>query len=55
MSLIHSGTVSGGMTPKLEACLKALEKVPMTQIIDGRRPGALLDSIEAADVGTTIR
>jgi acetylglutamate kinase len=35
--------VSGGMRPKLEACLKALEGgVPAAHIVDGRQPHSLL-------------
>lgn len=49
-ALIESGVASGGMIPKLEACLRALPKVPLAQIIDGRIAHALLQ--EAS--GTTI-
>ena len=52
-ALIASGVVSGGMIPKVEACLKALSKVPITRIIDGRPPHALLQESEGR--GTTIR
>ena len=53
-SLLESGVVSGGMTPKLEACLKGLEKVKFSMVIDGRRPGALLDALEGEQNGTII-
>ena len=53
-SMINSGVISGGMIPKVEACLKALAKVPSTQIIDGRSTGALLAAVERNEGGTRI-
>jgi acetylglutamate kinase len=52
--MIASGVISGGMIPKVEACLKALSKVPSTQIIDGRSAGALLSAIKGDAIGTRI-
>ena len=52
--LLASGVVKGGMIPKLEACLRALGKVPSTEIIDGRRPGALLECMRTSSTGTQI-
>ena len=52
--LVDSGVVAGGMVPKVEACLRALEKVSFAQIIDGRRPGALGDSLEGKALGSRI-
>jgi len=52
--MIASGVISGGMIPKVEACLDALTKVPSTQIIDGRSAGALLSAIEKENIGTRI-
>jgi acetylglutamate kinase len=40
--LISDGEVSGGMIPKLQACLRALDAVPFAHIIDGRTPHSLL-------------
>ena len=40
--LIGDGEVSGGMIPKLQACLRALDAVPFAHIIDGRTPHSLL-------------
>jgi acetylglutamate kinase len=40
--LIADGEVSGGMIPKLQACLRALDAVPFAHIIDGRTPHSLL-------------
>jgi len=53
-SLIASGVVSGGMIPKVEACLGALSTVPITQIVDGRLPHALLEAIAGRGSGTLI-
>jgi acetylglutamate kinase len=52
--LITTGVASGGMIPKVEACLRALAAVPVTRIIDGRLPHALLREIEGKGDGTTI-
>jgi acetylglutamate kinase len=52
--MIASGVIAGGMIPKVEACLKALSKVPSTQIIDGRSAGALLSAIKGDAIGTRI-
>lgn len=54
-ALIASGTVSGGMIPKIRACLRALPHTPLTSIIDGREPHALLREMEQGSVGTTIK
>jgi acetylglutamate kinase len=53
-SLIAEGVVSGGMIPKVEACLCALSTVPITQIVDGREGHALIDAIAGKGSGTTI-
>lgn len=53
--LISSGIASGGMMPKIKACLRALSTTPTTCIIDGRQPHALLREIEEGNGGTTIR
>jgi acetylglutamate kinase len=55
-ALVASGTASGGMIPKVKACLKALSGVlKACIIIDGRKPHALLNEIEGKGGGTTIR
>ncbi len=53
---ISQGVVSGGMIPKLKACLKALKKGSRkAHIIDGRREHAiLLELFTDAGVGTEI-
>jgi acetylglutamate kinase len=53
-AMIASGTIDGGMIPKVNACLKALKAGSLTRIIDGRKPHALLKEIEGGDGGTTI-
>ena len=54
--LIEAGVVSGGMIPKLETCLAALEKgVGAAHILDGRLPHVvLLETFTEAGVGTKI-
>jgi len=51
-ALIADGTVSGGMIPKVEACLHALSLGVPVQIIDGRVEGALA---RLAGSGTSFR
>ena len=53
--LVDSGVASGGMVPKVAACLKALSNTQSTSIIDGRQPHALLREIEGHSSGTTIK
>jgi acetylglutamate kinase len=53
-ALLASGVVSGGMIPKIKACLRALSGTSTTRIIDGRQPHALLNEIEGKGGGTTI-
>ena len=52
---IASGEISGGMIPKVEACVRALDTVPRAHILDGRVPHALLAELFTdAGVGTMI-
>jgi len=53
-ALLASGVASGGMIPKIKACLRALSGTSITRIIDGRQPHALLKEIEGHGGGTTI-
>ncbi len=53
-ALIASGVASGGMIPKVNACLRALSSASMTRIIDGRQPHALLKELAGQGDGTTI-
>ena len=55
-ALMDSGAASGGMIPKILACLRATSNNAPTAcvIIDGRQPHALLKEIESGGSGTTI-
>lgn len=55
--LILDGTISGGMIPKVQACLRAIEGgVAKTHIIDGRIPHCLLLEIFTKEgIGTEIQ
>ena len=51
---LRSGAISGGMIPKMQTALKALEQqVPMVQIVGGLSPDGLIRGIEGA-AGTCI-
>ena len=53
--LIASGRVTGGMIPKLRACLRAVEAVPEAHIIDGRvSHSLLLELFTEAGIGTMV-
>ena len=52
--LSGSGTISGGMIPKIEACVNALVNDSSSHIIDGRSPGALRRSLNGESVGTRV-
>ncbi|MCK4368821.1 MAG: acetylglutamate kinase [Dehalococcoidales bacterium] len=54
-ALVTSGVASGGMIPKIKACLKALSGTSTACIIDGRQQHALLNEIEGRGGGTTIQ
>lgn len=53
-ALIASGVISGGMIPKINACLRALSAGSIARIIDGRKSHALLKEFDGQDGGTTI-
>lgn len=52
--LISSNVAAGGMIPKLEACLTALQSGGVSHIIDGREPAALMNVISGETLGTRI-
>ncbi|MBE0480101.1 MAG: acetylglutamate kinase [Dehalococcoidia bacterium] len=52
--MIESGVIKEGMIPKAEGCVRALNAVGFTQIIDGRVPGALLAAAQNGYGGTRI-
>jgi acetylglutamate kinase len=50
-----AGIITGGMIPKVAACLRALQAVSRAHIADGRRPHALMMQLTAdAHVGTSF-
>jgi acetylglutamate kinase len=53
--MMSSGEVSGGMIPKLQASLRALESVPQAHVIDGRTSHALLlELFTESGIGTMV-
>ena len=53
--LIEDGVVAGGMVPKVEACLRALDSVTEAHIMDGRNSHAILGFNSGENLGTRIR
>jgi acetylglutamate kinase len=55
--MLETGRISGGMIPKLQACLTALEGgVPRAHILDGRIPHALLIEVFTdTGIGTMVQ
>jgi len=52
---IAAGEVTGGMIPKLEACLRALDGAPLAHIVDGRTEHALLlELFTESGIGTMV-
>ncbi|MDJ0951331.1 MAG: acetylglutamate kinase [Alphaproteobacteria bacterium] len=54
---IHDGTITGGMIPKIETCIRAVrDKVDAAVVLDGRMPHSLLlDIFTPHGIGTMIR
>ncbi len=53
--LIADGVIQGGMIPKAEACLRALDTIQRVHIVDGREPHALIRELFTdAGAGTMI-
>ena len=53
--MIDDGQVTGGMIPKLQACLRALDAVSQAHIIDGRTPHSLLlELFTESGIGTMV-
>ena len=50
--LIAAGIISGGMIPKVGACLKAAQASIQSHLLDGRKPNSLLQALEGIDMGT---
>ena len=57
VELVKDGTISGGMIPKLETCVKAVQEgVDAAVILDGRIPHAmLLEIFTSKGAGTLVR
>ena len=53
-NLLAQGVIVGGMIPKVNACVAALEEVKAARIINGKVPHALLAEFEEGAGGTTI-
>jgi acetylglutamate kinase len=52
---IAAKEVTGGMIPKVEACIRALDAVPLAHIIDGRmKHSLLLELFTEAGIGTMV-
>lgn len=55
VELISSGVISGGMIPKVEACLRALDGARSAHVINGKVPHALLlEVLTEGGIGTMI-
>ena len=54
--LKDKGTIAGGMIPKVDCCVQAIEEgVTSVHIIDGRKPHCILyEAFTSEDLGTTI-
>lgn len=52
--LTRDGTISRGMLPKVQACLKASAGGCVALIVDGRRQGALRSALEGRIAGTRV-
>ena len=53
-ALIAGGTINGGMIPKVEACLAALEGARRAIILNGRTPGVLQGTLTGVIAGTIV-
>ncbi len=54
-ALVDRGVIGGGMIPKIEACLRALETVPRAHVLDGRVSHALIRELFTREgVGTML-
>jgi acetylglutamate kinase len=54
-SMLADGSIRGGMIPKIQACLRALETVPRAHVLDGRVEHALIRELFTHEgVGTML-
>lgn len=52
--MIKNGVVEGGMIPKVQACMGALEKgARLARVVDGRRPHCILESLMSGNAAGT--
>jgi acetylglutamate kinase len=52
--MIRNGVVDGGMIPKVQACMGALEKgARLARVVDGRRPHCIVESLQPGNVAGT--
>ena len=55
LALQREGVISGGMIPKVDACLRVLDRVPQATILDGGRPHAIVEHLlEGRTPGTVF-
>ena len=53
--LKEKGTIAGGMIPKVDCCVQAIEEgVQNVHIIDGRKPHSIFELVLEGKIGTTI-
>jgi len=53
-AMIEKGLVEGGMIPKVQACMGALEKgARLARVVDGRRPHCILEALMSGNVAGT--
>ncbi|HEV7666592.1 MAG TPA: acetylglutamate kinase [Chloroflexota bacterium] len=53
--MLADGTIRGGMIPKIQACLRAMETVPRVHVLDGRAPHALIRELFTHEgIGTML-
>ena len=53
-AMIRNGVVDGGMIPKVQACMGALEKgARLARVVDGRRPHCIVESLQPGNVAGT--
>ena len=55
-AMIRAGTIAGGMIPKVQACMDALDKgAKLARVVDGRRLHCILESlVPGNDAGTAV-
>ena len=52
--MIRNGVVDGGMIPKVQACMGALEKgARLARVVDGRRPHCIVESLQPDNIAGT--